>query len=190
MIIFKDDIRNAIKILKDGGVILYPTDTLWGLGCDATSPAAVEKLFRIKPRNESKGLVALVNGVAMLERYVRDIPVIAYELADISGSPLTIIYPEGRNLAPGVRNEDGSAGIRICRDEFCSELLKRFRKPVISTSANISGMPYPGCFSDINEEITGSADYVVKYRQNEKRKFVPSPIIKFDKNGVFKIIRM
>ena len=189
MMIFEDDIKNSLKILKDGGVILYPTDTLWGLGCDATSSAAIEKIFRIKTRNESKGLIVLVDGVAMLERYARDIPQIAYELTGISDSPLTIVYPEGRNLAKGVCNEDGSAAIRICRDEFCRELIKRFRKPVISTSANISGISPPVSFSGVSEVIIRSADYVVKYRQDDRRKFSPSPVIKVERNGVFKIIR-
>jgi L-threonylcarbamoyladenylate synthase len=188
--IFGDDINNSLKILKDGGVILYPTDTLWGLGCDATSSAAIEKIFRIKTRKEAKGFIVLVNGVAMLERYARDIPQVAYELTGISDTPLTIVYPEGRNLARGACNEDGSVAIRVCRDEFCSELITRFRKPLISTSANISGMPSPASFTEISEVIIRSADYVVKHRQDDKRKFSPSPVIKVDRNGVFKIIRM
>jgi len=188
--ISRDDINNSLKILKEGGVILYPTDTLWGLGCDATSSAAIEKIFRIKTRDEAKGFIVLVNGVAMLERYARDIPQIAYELTGISDSPLTIVYPEGRNLARGVCNEEGSVAIRICRDEFCNELITRFRKPLISTSANISGMPSPASFTEISEVIIRSADYVVKHRQDDKRKFSPSPVIKVDSNGVFKIIRM
>jgi L-threonylcarbamoyladenylate synthase len=187
---FENDLRNSLKVLREGGVILYPTDTLWGLGCDATNGSAIEKIFRIKSRNEKKGLIALVDGVAMLERYVRDVPYIAYELTGVSDSPLTIIYPEGKNLAPGVCSEDGSAGIRICRDEFCTELIRRFRKPVISTSANISGKPSPACFSEISEEMIGLADYIVKYRQDDRRKFFPSPVIKLDRTGTINIIRM
>jgi len=186
---FEEDLKGALKVLREGGVILYPTDTLWGLGCDATSPAAVEKILRIKTRNENKGLIVLVNGVVMLERYVREIPRIAYELTDVSDSPLTIVYPEGKNLAPGVCNEDGSAAIRICYEEFCSELISRFRKPVVSTSANLSGMPAPVSFSGINDSIIRSADYVVKHRQDDRRKFSPSPVIRVEKNGVLKIIR-
>jgi L-threonylcarbamoyladenylate synthase len=171
-------------------VILYPTDTIWGLGCDATSPAAVEKIFRIKSRNDNKSLIILVDGEAMLERYVRDVPDIAFELTSVSDSPLTIIYPEGKNLASGICNVDGSVGIRICKEPFCSELITRFRKPIISTSANISGKPAPSDFSEIDNEIKKSAGYVVTYRQKDKRKYKPSSVIKIDKNGSFKIIRM
>jgi L-threonylcarbamoyladenylate synthase len=189
MMHFEDDLNNSLKVLRDGGVILYPTDTLWGIGCDPTSPVAVEKIFNIKTRNEGKGLIALVSGVAMLERYVRDVPRIAYDLIEVSESPLTIIYPEGKNLAAGVCGEDGSAALRICNEEFCSELIRRFRKPLVSTSANLSGMPPPATFSEISEAIKGSVDYVVKYRQDDRRKFTASPVIKVEKNGVFTIIR-
>jgi len=189
MMHFEDDLNNSLKVLRDGGVILYPTDTLWGIGCDPTSHVAVEKIFNIKTRNEGKGLIALVSGVAMLERYVRDVPRIAYDLIEVSESPLTIIYPEGKNLAAGVCSEDGSAALRICNEEFCSELIRRFRKPLVSTSANLSGMPPPATFSEISEAIKGSVDYVVKYRQDDRRKFTASPVIKVEKNGVFTIIR-
>jgi L-threonylcarbamoyladenylate synthase len=187
---FEDDLKNSLSVLIKGGVILYPTDTLWGLGCDATNHEAINKIFNIKSKKESKGLIALVNGVAMLERYVRIVPGIAYELISVSDSPLTIVYPEGKNLAPGVCNDDGSAAIRICKEEYCSELIKRFRKPVVSTSANKSGMPFPALYSEISEVIIRSVDYVVKYRQDDHRKFSPSPVIKVDKDGVVKIIRM
>jgi L-threonylcarbamoyladenylate synthase len=187
---FEKDINSSIKVLREGGIILYPTDTIWGLGCDATSPAAVEKIFRIKSRSDNKSLIILVDGEAMLERYVRDVPDIVFELTSVSDSPLTIIYPEGKNLAPGVCDKDGSIGIRICNEPFCSELITRFHKPVISTSANISRKPSPSNFSEIDNEIKKSAGYVVTYRQNDKRKYKPSSVIKFDKNGSFKIIRM
>jgi len=187
---FEDDIRNSLKTLRDGGVILYPTDTIWGLGCDATNQAAVEKIFRIKSRCEGRSLIVLVDGDAMLERYVRDIPEIVFELTSVSDTPITIVYPEGRNLAPGVYNEDGSIGIRICSEPFCNELITRFRRPLISTSANISGKPSPSNFGEIKDEIIKSAGYVVKYRQEDNRKNKPSSVIKIDKNGAFKIIRM
>jgi L-threonylcarbamoyladenylate synthase len=187
---FEKDINSSIKVLREGGVILYPTDTIWGLGCDATSPAAVEKIFRIKSRDGNKSLIILVDGEAMLERYVRNVPDIVSELISVSDSPLTIIYPEGKNLAPGVYDEDGSIGIRICSEPFCSELITRFRKPIISTSANISGKPSPSNFSEIDNEIKKSAGYIVTYRQEDDRKCKPSSVIKIDKNGAFKIIRM
>lgn len=187
---FEDDLKSSLEILKDGGVILYPTDTIWGLGCDATNPAAVDKIYTIKERAESKSMIILVDGIAMVERYVREMPEIAYDLTNASETPLTIIYPEGKNLAGGVCSEDGSIGIRICHDEFCSELIRQLRKPLVSTSANISGRPSPGNFGEIEDKIVLSADYVVKYRQKDRRKSAPSPVIKIDKNGVFKIIRM
>lgn len=187
---FEDDLKHSLKTLKEGGLILYPTDTVWGIGCDATNSSAVEKVFRIKSRNENKGLIILVSGEAMLERYVKDIPRSAYELIGVSDSPLTIIYPEGKYLAPGVCSADGSVGIRICMEEFCNELINRFRRPLISTSANISGQPSPVNFSEIDESLIGNVDYVVKYKQKDRRKSTPSPVIKIDKNGVLEIIRM
>jgi L-threonylcarbamoyladenylate synthase len=187
--IFNEDIRDSLIVLKNGGIILYPTDTIWGIGCDATNPAAVEKIFQIKSRSENKSLLILVNGIQMIERYVAEIPDIVYELTSVSDNPLTIIYPSGKNLAPGVCNEDGSVGIRICHDEFCSELINRFRKPIVSTSANFSGKPSPENFSAIEPLVIDSVDYVVKYRQNDRQKHSASPVIKIEQNGTIKIIR-
>lgn len=186
---YKEDLRLALKTLAEGGIILYPTDTVWGLGCDATSRESVERIFRIKKRMDSKSLIILVNGFQMLERYVSNIPDAAVTILDVSDKPITIIYPGGKNLAPGVCSEDGSVGIRICTDSFCNELITRFRKPVISTSANLSESPSPAIFSEIEEPIIVSADYVVKHRQRDINRKTPSSIIKVDDNGVIKIIR-
>jgi L-threonylcarbamoyladenylate synthase len=186
---YSEDLKTALNILREGGLILYPTDTIWGLGCDATNREAVEKIYKIKKRRESKSLIILVNGFAMLERYVRNVPGVAADILDVSDKPMTIIFPGGRNLAPGVCNEDGSVGIRICTDDFCNELITRLRKPLVSTSANYSDTPSPSVFSEIEERIIRSADYVVKYRQTEEDKNTPSSIIKVDDNGVIKIIR-
>ncbi|MCX6302573.1 MAG: L-threonylcarbamoyladenylate synthase [Bacteroidia bacterium] len=186
---FQEDLKNSLRILREGGTILYPTDTLWGLGCDATNSSAVQKIFSIKSRDESKSLIILVNGLSMLERCVKDVPEIVYNLTSVSDSPLTIIYPEGRNLAEGVCAEDGSVGIRICNDEFCVELIERFRKPVVSTSANMAGKKSPSSFREIDEYIIRSADYTVKYRREDQQKYSASPVIKVEKNGVFKILR-
>jgi len=175
---YNEDLNLALIALRKGGVILYPTDTIWGLGCDATNADAVAKIFRIKERAESKSLIILVNGFTMLERYVRNIPDVAASILDVSDKPITIVYPEGRNLAPGV-----------CNDEFCNELITQFRKPVISTSANSSDSPSPLDFSEIDEGIIRSADYVVKYRQTDTIKKTPSSVIKVENNGVIKIIR-
>ena len=187
--IFNEDIKDSLITLRKGGIILYPTDTIWGLGCDAINPSAVEKIFRIKSRSYSKSLLILVDGEQMLERYVRDIPEIVFELTSVSDSPLTIIYPNGKNLAAGVCNEDGSVGIRICHDEFCRELISRFRKPIVSTSANFSGKPSPENFGEIEKSVIDAVDFVVKYRQNDRRKYSASPVIKVEQNGTIKIIR-
>lgn len=187
--IFGEDIKKALETLRNGGIILYPTDTIWGLGCDATNSNAVGKIFSIKEREESKSLLILVNGDAMLERYVAEIPEIALELNSVSDTPITIIYPKGKNLAEGVCSDDGSVGIRICNEEFCNELIGRFRKPIVSTSANFSGKPSPANFSEIELSLIEKADYVVKYRQDDRQACSASPVIKIDLNGTFKIIR-
>jgi L-threonylcarbamoyladenylate synthase len=187
---FSDDILNSLESLKKGEVILYPTDTIWGLGCDATNRAAVEKIFGIKSRDESKSLLILVNSISMAERYVNEIPEIAYELTSVSDTPLTIIYPSGKNLAQGVCSEDGSVGIRICLDDFCNQLIERFRKPIVSTSANFSGKPAPGNFSEIDDGVISLVDYVVRHRQDDRQKHTSSPVIKLDSKGNIKIIRM
>ena len=186
---FEDDIKLSLEVLHNGGVILYPTDTVWGLGCDPTNASAVDKLLKIKPRDASKSLIVLVNGLTMLERYVKDIPGIVYELIDVSESPVTIIYPAGKNFAAGVCAEDTSVGIRICNEQFCNALISRFRKPVVSTSANLSGAPSPANFEEIDPELVRKVDYVVSYRRDDKRKFNPSPVIRVESNGVIKIIR-
>jgi L-threonylcarbamoyladenylate synthase len=187
---FREDINNALKVLKEGGVILYPTDTIWGLGCDATNGDAVRKIFEIKKRDDSKSLIILVNGITMLERYVANVPSSASAIIEASDKPVTIIYPSGKNFAQGVCSEDGSIGIRITSDSFCSELITRFRKPIVSTSANTSDAPSPGNFAGIEKSILLSASYVVNFRQNDMSKFKPSPVIKVNSDGSIKIIRM
>ena len=187
--IFDEDIRNSLKILKEGGLILYPTDTVWGLGCDATNNEAVEKIFRIKSRNDRKSLIILVDSETMLERYVKDIPEIAFELIAVSETPITIIYPKAKNLASAIPAEDGSIGIRVCRDEFCKELISRFGRPIVSTSANISGAHSPSHFMEITDKIFQAVDYTVEYKREDRQKHLPSPVIKVGHNGVIKIIR-
>lgn len=184
-----EDINAALTILRANGIILYPTDTIWGLGCDATSQEAIEKIFRIKSRQTNNSLLILVNSEQMLERYVHEIPEIAFELLSVTEDPLTIIYPGGKNLAKGVCSEDGSVGIRICHEKFCEELISRFRKPLVSTSANISGKPGPQYFDEIDKELIDSVDYVVKYRQDDRQKRSASPVIKLNSDGSIKVIR-
>ena len=186
---FEEDIKESLNILRKGGIILYPTDTIWGLGCDPTNESAVNGIFKLKSREENKSLIILADGISMIERYVQDIPDIVYELTEVSDTPLTIIYPGGKNLVTGVCSDDGSIGIRICKDEFCSELISRFRKPIVSTSANFSGKSSPGNFSEIEKNLINKVDYVVKYRQDDRSKKSVSPVIKINKDGSIKIIR-
>ena len=183
-----EEINATLKILRDGGVILYPTDTIWGLGCDATNDMAVQKIFRIKKREDSKSMLLLLDDKGKLDNYV-SVPDIAWDLIGLSKSPLTIIYPGARNIAPGLIAIDGSTGIRITNDEFCHQLIRRFGKPIVSTSANISGTPSPSNFKEIDEKLKSSVDYVVNWRQNDHIKKQHSSIIKLELNGSFKIIR-
>ena len=185
----EEDLRKACDILKKGGVILYPTDTIWGIGCDATDENAVKRIYEIKQRSDTKSMLVLVDSTAKLNYYVEEIPDIAYDLIEFSDKPLTLIYSGARNLASNLIAQDGSIGIRVTNEAFSRALCQRFRKPLVSTSANVSGQPSPALFSEINEEIIRSVDYVVNYRQNEKLKSKPSGIIRIETGGVFKIIR-
>jgi L-threonylcarbamoyladenylate synthase len=184
-----EDIKSALEVLQKGGVIVYPTDTIWGLGCDATNSAAVKRIYDIKKRDDSKSMLVLMENAALLDRYVEEVPEIAFDLIELTDKPLTIIYDRAKNLAPNLIAEDGSIGIRITSEAFSSELIRRFRKPIVSTSANISGSPSPGCFNEISREIIDAADYVVKYRQEETEKAKSSGIIKLGQNGEIKVIR-
>jgi L-threonylcarbamoyladenylate synthase len=184
-----NDIKAGIKTLLGGGTIIYPTDTIWGLGCDATNSAAVEKVFAIKHREKTKSLIVLVDSVAMLERYVAYVPDIAYQLIEVTDSPLTIVYPRGKNLAPGVGAADGSVGIRVCEDPFCSELIRGLRRPIVSTSANFSGAPSPAIFSDIDPKLIATADYVVEYRREDIVRGKASSLIKINSDGTIVVLR-
>ncbi|MBP1613503.1 MAG: threonylcarbamoyl-AMP synthase [Bacteroidetes bacterium] len=175
--------------MSEGGVILYPTDTIWGLGCDATNPEAVRKVYEIKQRSDSKAMLVLVDSSAKVEFYVGDVPPIAWDLIELADKPMTIIYSGARNLAANLLAEDGSVGIRVTNEDFSRQLCQRFRKAIVSTSANISGQPSPTNFSEVSEEIKSLVDYVVTFRQNEMDHPKPSSIIKLDKGGVIKIIR-
>ncbi len=186
---FGEDIKNALKVLRAGGVILYPTDTVWGLGCDATNAGAVRKIFEIKKRSDAKSLIVLVNSAAMLTRYVDSPPEVALQMAEWSEKPLTVVYDKGRSLADGVASSDGSVGVRICSEPFCDALIDALRKPLISTSANISGEDAPAIFDEISEEIISAVDYVCLYRQDDRSKASPSSVIKVSANGAIKILR-
>ena len=183
------DIREVVKVLQHGGTILYPTDTIWGIGCDATNPKAVEKIFAIKERLANKSLIILVDSLETLKQYVTEIPDLATDLMDSITDPLTIIYPKARNLARNVPAPDGSIGIRIPKDNFCLELLRAFGKPITSTSANLSGSPSPVSFSKISPEIQEKVDYIVPVRESGIRMPRPSTIIRIDPEGSIQIIR-
>ena len=183
-------INKAIEVLKSGGVILYPTDTIWGIGCDATNPEAVKKVFAIKKREESKSLVTLVSDLDMLARYVKEIPEAALDLIEVNDTPMTIIYPQAIGLAENVIAEDGSVGIRIPMNEFCRQLCFRLRKPIVSTSANISGENPPKGFKDISQDIKDAVDYTVHPSMEEKNStHKASQIIKIGLKGEIQIIR-
>jgi L-threonylcarbamoyladenylate synthase len=184
-----EEIKRTVEILKNGGVIVYPTDTIWGIGCDATNSAAVAKIFSIKKRIDSKSMLVLADSLNMIERYIPCIPSVAYELIEVATSPLTIIYPQAIGIASNLLAEDNSLGIRITGDEFCRKLIAAFKKPIVSTSANISGMPYPSSFKDIDPQITAAVDYVVRWKQDNFKPGKPSGIIKLGVNGEIKVIR-
>lgn len=184
----KEDLEIAIDTLRKGGIIVYPTDTIWGLGCDATNPDAVEKIFAIKRRSDSKALLALVGSDGQLQRYVSDIPDVAWELIDAAINPVTIIYDHPEGVAENLKAQDGSLGIRITSEPFSRQLCLRFGKPVVSTSANISGRPAPSSFREIDDQILEKADYIVKYGR-DKMNSGPSNIIKISDGGLFKVIR-
>lgn len=184
-----DDLRKALEVLKNGGIILYPTDTIWGIGCDATNADAVSRIYKLKNRDDRKAMLVLLDNENRLPAYLQEVPEIAWELIEVSDKPLTIIYSGAKNLAQNLIAEDGSAGIRIVRDEFCQKLISQFRKPLVSTSANISGQASPSIFSEISGEIKNGVDYIATWRRDDNEKKPPSSIIKIDKAGRFKIIR-
>lgn len=185
----QEDIKRAIETLRNGGVILYPTDTVWGIGCDATNPEAVKKVYEIKHRDDSKALICLVDSDARLQRYVRNVPDVAWDIFELATKPTTIILDDAVNLAPNLIAEDGTIAMRITQESFSKELCYRFQKPLVSTSANISGEPAAQNYCDISEELLNAVDYVCWSRRQEHKPHTPSSIIKLEKNGTVAIIR-
>lgn len=185
----QEDIKNAIEVMKQGGVILYPTDTVWGIGCDATNAEAVAKVYKIKKRDDSKALICLVDSDARLQRYVRNVPNVAWDILDIATKPTTIILDGAINLAPNLIAEDGSIALRITQEPFSHELCYRFQKPLVSTSANISGEPAAANYNDISQELLDAVDYVCFSRRQEHKPHTPSSIIKLKEDGEVTIIR-
>jgi len=184
-----DDIRKSLEVLQSGGTLLYPTDTVWGIGCDATNYQAVDKIYKIKRRFGSKSLIVLLDSFDSLSAYVKKVPEITFDLLDSIDNPVTIIYSNARNLAPNVIAKDGTIGIRIVKDHFCAELIRQFGRPIVSTSANISGEPTPSVFNQISEEVKNEVDYVVNYRQEIYTLAKPSTIIRLYESGHYTMIR-
>ena len=184
----KEEVRKACEVLKNGGIILYPTDTIWGIGCDATNEEAVKRVYELKHREDSKAMVVLLDDVGKLASYV-EVPDVAYELLEVNDKPMTIIYPNAKNLAKNLIAQARTIGIRITSEIFTKALLYRFRKPIVSTSANISGESSPKCFAEISEAVKSAVDYVVDFRQEETSNPAPSSIIKLGVGGEIQIIR-
>lgn len=185
----QEDIRQAIETMNRGGIILYPTDTIWGIGCDATNANAVQRVFEIKQRSDSKALITLVDSEAKIQFYVHQVPDVAWSLIELSEKPLTIIYDGARNLAPNLLAEDGSVGIRLTNEPFSKELCFRFRRAIVSTSANISGQPSPASFADIAPEILNAVDYICTSRRDESAVRRASSIIKLGSGSEVTVIR-
>ncbi|MAU15479.1 MAG: threonylcarbamoyl-AMP synthase [Muricauda sp.] len=183
-----NEINNCNKVLQEGGLILYPTDTVWGIGCDATNPEAVKKVYALKKREDTKTMICLVANQAMLERHVKEVPDVAYDIMDLATKPTTIVFDEPIGIADNLIAEDNTLAIRVASDKFCQYLINKFKKPIVSTSANISGNPTPKQFKDIDEEILKGVDYVVNL-QNENKNTSPSSIIKLSNDGKVKVIR-
>ncbi len=186
---YEKDIKTAVEVMRKGGVILYPTDTVWGIGCDATNAVAVEKVYQIKRRQDSKAMICLVDSDARLQRYVRQVPAVAWDVIELATAPLTVILDGAVNLAPNLIAEDGSVAMRVTGEPFSKELCYRFQKPIVSTSANISGMPPASNYCDIDPELLEAVDYVCTSRRQEKKPHTPSSIIRIKGNGEVTIVR-
>jgi len=185
----KEEVAKALKVLQEGGIILYPTDTIWGIGCDAGNTDAVKKIYRLKQREESKSMIILLDNDNKLLSYVREVPDLTYDLIEFAENPLTLILSGAKNISPALINADGSIGIRIVKHEFCQQLIQRLRKPLVSTSANISGKPFPKNFMDIDDEIINGVDYVVDLEQHDLHQKKQSTIMKLEPDGRFNFIR-
>lgn len=188
MIRVEDDIVQCLKVLTAGALILYPTDTVWGIGCDATNEKAVGKIYKLKKRNDEKAMIVLVADERDIMQHVAAPDLSLFEYLQKATRPTTVVYDGGLGFADNLVGNDGSIAIRICNDEFCHQLLRRFRKPIVSTSANISGRPSPKIFKEITDEIKNGVDYIVEYRQDDENPAQPSSLIKWD-NGHITVLR-
>ena len=189
MVDFEDDIKNCINVLQKGGTILYPTDTVWGIGCDAMNPAAVEKVFAIKQRPKEKSMIVLLADARDILQYVAAPHPDIIAIVEGFDKPTTVIYENALDFPDNVVNQDGSIAIRVTNDAFCKALIKRYRKPIISTSANISGVATPSVFKMIDTAIVSNADYVVKYRQDDDTIHAPSRLVRMNEDGGLEVLR-
>ncbi len=185
----EQDLKQCVEVLRKGGLILYPTDTIWGIGCDATNAAAVKRVYQLKQRDDSKALIVLLDSADHLDHYVVDVPYMARELMEVAVKPLTIIYDGAFNVAPSLLGDNDSLGIRVPQEPFTHKLCAMLGRPLVSTSANVSGQPSPATFADIDESIKQGVDHVVKYRQDDDTPHAASNIIKLGSDGTFKILR-
>ncbi len=185
----KDEVAKALKIITEGGIILYPTDTIWGIGCDATNTEAIKRIFKLKQRDEAKSMIVLIDTENKLESYISDVNPLAYDLIAYAENPLTLVMPGAKNLSPAIINKDGSIGIRVVKHPFCEQLIQRLRKPLVSTSANISGKASPQYFAQVNDEIINGVDYVVDLEQQDMEIKNPSTIMRLEPDGKFQFIR-
>lgn len=185
----RDAIAEAIKVLNNGGVILYPTDTVWGIGCDATNSEAVKRIYEIKRRADSKAMLCLVDAIGRVDYYFENIPEIAWDLWEVADKPLTLILPRARHIAPELIAADGTMGMRITKEQVSNALCARLKRPLVSTSANISGEPTARCFAEISNEIKQAVDFIVPLRQDETENPKPSGIIKVGDGGLINVIR-
>jgi L-threonylcarbamoyladenylate synthase len=185
----RDEVAKAFKIIQDGGIILYPTDTIWGIGCDATNTEAIKKIYHLKQRDEAKSMIILLDTENKLESYVSEVNPLAYDLIEYAENPLTLVMPGAKNISPALISGDGSVGIRVSKNPFCQQLIQRMRKPLVSTSANISGKPSPLYFSQIDAEIIDGVDYVVDLDQHSMEIKTPSTIMKLAPDGKFEFLR-
>lgn len=188
MIDINTEIHNAFEVIKSGGIILYPTDTVWGIGCDATNAEAVAKIYKLKKREETKSMICLMNGEKMMYNVFKNIPEVAWQIIDLSERPTTLVLDQPRNIAQNLIATDNTLGIRIVKESFCYKLMEKMKKPLVSTSANISGSPTPIAFKDISPEIIAGVDYVVNLYQ-DKIGGKPSTIIKLSLDNQVKVIR-
>ena len=186
---FDKDVNAAVEVMRRGGVILYPTDTVWGIGCDATNASAVARVYEIKHQQDSKAMICLVDSEARLQRYVRNVPNVAWDVIEMATKPVTVILDGAVNLAPNLLAEDGSVALRVTREPFSNQLCYRFQKAIVSTSANISGQPPASNYCDIDPELLQAVDYVCTSRRQEKKPHTPSSIIRLRPNGEVEVVR-